>query len=267
MAGALVPTEHMPTEEEAGEPAPVSPFRSRGPIADNLALAALETSNLNLLGQMPWSSNGTFLVDLVPPTPESDILQGVYKPGRGERPLRDFPAGLYRREAAAWELASHLRWGLIPPTVVRNGPLGEGSVQLFVPCDYQKHYFTLCEEPDMEDELRRLAVFDLLANNTDRKAGHVLAGEDGRVWAVDNALCFHHQFKVRTVIWDFGGQPIPAPLLEDMACLVDTGLPQALSCLLDTIEVEALIARASALLASGELPVDPEGRRIPWPLL
>ncbi|HCV36776.1 MAG TPA: phosphatidylinositol kinase, partial [Acidimicrobiaceae bacterium] len=79
--------------------------------------------------------------------------------------------------------------------------------------------------------------------------------------------CFHHQFKVRTVIWDFGGQPIPAPLLEDMACLVDTGLPQALSCLLDTIEVEALIARASALLASGELPVDPEGRRIPWPLL
>jgi|TARA_B100001971_G_scaffold48366_1_gene43753 uncharacterized repeat protein (TIGR03843 family) len=263
-----VPTEQTSTDQEsASEPTPDSPFRARGPVDDGVALALLATGDLTLLGQMPWSSNGTFLVDLAPPTPGDNIVQGVYKPGRGERPLRDFPAGLYRREAAAWELASHLGWGLIPPTVVRDGPLGEGSVQLYVPCDYREHYFTLCEDPTRADELRRLAVFDLVANNTDRKAGHVLAGDDGRIWAVDNALCFHQQFKIRTVIWDFSGQPIPAALLEDLTRLVDTDLPTSLSCLLDTFEAEAIVARASALLADGELPVDPSGRRVPWPLL
>jgi len=268
VAGAPVPTEQTSTEQEpAGGSTPDSPFRARGPVDDESVLSSLATCDLTLLGQMPWSSNGTFLVDLVPPTPGDDILQGVYKPGRGERPLRDFPTGLYRREAAAWELASHLGWGLIPPTVVRDGPLGEGSVQLYVPCDYREHYFTLCEDPTRAHELRRLAVFDLLANNTDRKAGHVLAGDDGRIWAVDNALCFHHQFKVRTVIWDFSGQPIPPALLDDLARLVDTGLPESLSCLLDALEADAVVARASALLADGELPVDSSGRRVPWPLL
>lgn len=273
MAGAPVPTEQVSTGQTStgqgspAEPAPDSPFRARGPIDDELALSLLATGDLSLLGQMPWSSNGTFLVDLVPPTRGDDILQGVYKPGRGERPLRDFPAGLYRREAAAWELASHLGWGLIPPTVVRDGPLGEGSVQLYVPCDYREHYFTLCEDPTRADELRRLAVFDLLANNTDRKAGHVLAGDDGRIWGVDNALCFHHQFKVRTVIWDFSGQAIPDALLEDLTRLVDTDLPDSLSCLLDAFEADAVVARASALLADGRLPVDSSGRQVPWPLL
>ncbi len=185
----------MPTEGGAPTDATAeSPFRPRPPIDDATAEAALRSGDLEPLGRMPWSSNATLLVDV---SHGDLLLQGVYKPGRGERPLHDFPPGLFRREAAAWELARQLGWGLIPPTVVRDGPLGEGSVQLYVPCDYDQHFFTLRDDPAQVPALRRLAAFDLVANNTDRKGGHVLLGDDGEVWAVDNALCFHHQFKGR----------------------------------------------------------------------
>ncbi len=233
-----------------------------------MAVAALATGGLEVVGRMPWSSNGTFLVDVheVDGNVRTGI-QGVYKPASGERPLRDFPPGLYRREAAAWELADHLGWGLVPPTVVRDGPLGEGSVQLYVPCDYEQHYFTLRTDPARADDLRRLAAFDLLANNTDRKAGHVLAGHDGRLWAVDNALCFHRDFKVRTVIWDFGGDPIPDGDRQDLGGLVEEGLPDGLAALLDPDEAAALVDRARALVGLGHLPVDDGARRVPWPLV
>ncbi|MBC8364005.1 MAG: SCO1664 family protein [Actinobacteria bacterium] len=213
---------------------------------------------------MPWSSNATFLVDV---RHDGHLLQGVYKPGRGERPLHDFPPDLYRREAAAWELARQLGWGLIPPTIVGDGPLGEGSIQLYVPCDYDQHFFTLRDDPQHAAALRRLAAFDLVANSTDRKAGHVLLGDDGNVWAVDNALCFHHQFKVRTVIWDWGGEPLPHSLLADLDRLVRDGLSAALAALLDPFERDAVLTRAAALGEDGVLPVDVTGRRIPWPLL
>jgi uncharacterized repeat protein (TIGR03843 family) len=265
-----VPTDQAPVDraETTDEP-PASPFRSRGPVTDGDAVDLLTHGELTLIGRMPWSSNATFLVDVLPtdPGPVECLLQGVYKPGRGERPLHDFPPGLYRREIAAWELARHLGWGLIPPTVLRDGPLGEGSVQLYVPCDYDEHYFTILEDPAHADDLRRLALFDLLVNNTDRKAGHVLAGHDGGLWAIDNSLCFHHQFKVRTVIWDFGGQPIPARHLADLARLVEDGLPAELDDLLDPFERDALLTRAKALLDGGGMPVDTSGRRVPWPLL
>lgn len=241
-----------------------SPFRPRPPVDADTAEAALRGGEVEVLGRMPWSSNATFLVDV---RHDDLLLQGVYKPGRGERPLHDFPPGLYRREAAAWELARQLGWGLIPPTVVRDGPLGEGSVQLYVPCDYDQHFFTLRDDPAQVPALRRLAAFDLVANNTDRKGGHVLLGDDGEVWAVDNALCFHHQFKVRTVAWDWGGEPLEADLLADLDRLVDDGLSDGLADLLDPFERDAVLARAAALREAGHLPVDPSGRRVPWPLL
>ncbi|HJL75820.1 MAG TPA: SCO1664 family protein [Acidimicrobiales bacterium] len=256
----------MPTEGAPGAGAEVteSPFRPRPPIGDDIAEEALRCGEIEVLGRMPWSSNATFLVDVR----HGDLLlQGVYKPARGERPLHDFPPGIYRREAAAWELARHLGWGLIPPTVVRDGPLGEGSIQLYVPCDYDQHFFTLRDDPQHVAALRRLAAFDLVANSTDRKAGHVLLGDDGDVWAVDNALCFHHQFKVRTVIWDWGGEPLADALLADLDRLVRDGLPEALAALLDPFERDAVLTRAAALGEDGVLPIDPSGRRIPWPLL
>ncbi|MDG2907098.1 MAG: SCO1664 family protein [Acidimicrobiales bacterium] len=256
----------MPTEggSGAGTEATGSPFRSRPPIDDSDAEEVLRCGEVDVLGRMPWSSNATFLVDV---RRGDHLLQGVYKPGRGERPLHDFPPGLFRREAAAWELARQLGWGLIPPTVVRDGPLGEGSIQLYIPCDYDHHFFTLRDDPDHVAALQRLAAFDLVANSADRKGGHVLLGDDGGVWAVDNALCFHHQFKVRTVIWDWGGEPLADDLLADLGRLADDGLSEPLATLLDPFERDAVLTRAAALGQDGVLPFDPTGRRIPWPLL
>ena len=241
-----------------------NPFKERKPIENELALEILNFGEIELVGRMPWASNGTFLVNL-----EKDELniQGIYKPEKGERPLYDFPQGIYKREVAAFELANHLGWGLIPPTVLRNGPLGVGSLQLYIPCDYEKHYFTIHKEPKFKNDLIRLATYDLLVNNTDRKAGHVLIGNDGLIWAIDNSLCFHEEFKIRTVIWDFSGEELPKQLISDLNEIADKGLPEKFSELLNANEIEALLQRTRALIANCSLPHDPSGRQVPWPLL
>jgi uncharacterized repeat protein (TIGR03843 family) len=227
-------------------------------------LELLRHADIGVQGRMPWSSNATFLVDLCL---GEEQAQGVYKPFRGERPLWDFPTGLGRREVAAWELSEALGWGLVPPTVLREGPLGEGSVQWFVDADFEQHYFTLLEDERHHPALRRICAFDLVANNTDRKSGHCLLDEDGRIWAIDNGLAFHEEFKVRTVIWEFGGEPVPGDILRDLEALVDDGLPDAFADLLDGHERRAVLSRAEALVRDGVFPVDHSGRRYPWPLV
>ena len=230
---------------------------------DELARDLLVKGELAIRGRMPWSSNGTYLVDACF---EGTMTQAVYKPHRGERPLWDFPGGLYKREVAAYELSAQLGWDLVPLTVLRaEGPMGEGSLQQFVPADFEQHYFTLYETGGYTDELQTICVFDLLANNTDRKSGHCLLGEDGRIWGIDNGLTFHQEFKLRTVIWEFGGEPIPAPLLDDVSDLLDTGLAPPLIALLDPFERDALLTRARAVVSEGRFPVDHSGRRYPWP--
>jgi uncharacterized repeat protein (TIGR03843 family) len=225
----------------------------------------LERGTLEVLGMMPWSSNGTFLVDVRSGT---DHAPAVYKPEGGERPLWDFPRGLWRREAAASELSDVLGLDLVPPTVVRDdGPFGVGSVQAFVPARYEEHYFTVREDDTYAPGLRRLAAFDIVANSADRKGGHCLIDDDGRLWAIDNGLTFHQEFKVRTVVWDFAGDPLPGELADALRRLLDGGLPPTLAALLDTFERDAVLTRAGALLASGRLPHDPTGRRYPWPLV
>ncbi|HSL56969.1 MAG TPA: SCO1664 family protein [Acidimicrobiales bacterium] len=225
----------------------------------------LREGEVEIEGRMPWSSNATLLV-----TVRLDDEEGraVYKPHRGERPLWDFPSGLYQREVAAFELADWLGWDLVPPTVIRtDAPLGAGSLQQFVDADFEQHYFTLYEDASCHDTLRRLCLFDLLANSTDRKSGHCLLAPDGRILAIDNGLSFHREFKLRTVIWEFGGEPIPDDLLDDVRRLDDDGPPPALVPLLDPFELDALAARARAVLADPHFPVDPTGRRYPWPLV
>ena len=227
----------------------------------------LEHGDLTIKGRMPWSSNATFLTEVCG---HDAMTLAVYKPARGERQLWDFPEGLGKREVAAYELSEALGWGLVPETVYRReGPMGEGSLQRFIPADFEHHYFTLFEDEAAQyhDQLRRVCVFDLLANQTDRKAGHCLLGEDGKIYAIDNGLSFHSEFKLRTVIWEFGGEPIPRPLVDDVARFIAAPLPEPFSALLDPFERDALLARGRAIVGEGLFPIDGTGRRYPWPLV
>jgi uncharacterized repeat protein (TIGR03843 family) len=213
-------------------------------------------------GRMPRSTNRTFLVEV---TREGATLLAVYKPAAGETPLWDFPPGLFRREVAAYLLSEALAWALVPPTVGREGPLGEGSVQRFVAAEFEQHYFTLRHDPAHQARLRRICLFDWVANNADRKSGHCLLGPDGVVYAIDNALTFHRDPKLRTVIWEFGGEPIPEAMLADLRRLLAAGLPTPLAALLDPVESEALLRRARTAVHEGCFPIEMGGRRHPWP--
>jgi uncharacterized repeat protein (TIGR03843 family) len=228
-------------------------------------LTVLATGEIDLVGRVVDSSNATYVVQV---TLDGEQLPAVYKPEAGERPLWDFDPGLYKRERAAYVLSEHLGWGLVPTTVVRmDAPAGVGSVQRFVEGDHREHYFTLYDDrPELHDTFRRMAVFDCIANNTDRKSGHVLLGDDGRVYGIDHGLCFAADFKLRTVIWDFAGEEISSADLDTIEPLA-TSVPDALRDLLNRDEVAALQLRVQRLLTTRVLPVDRTGRRVPWPLV
>ena len=227
-------------------------------------LDLLAQGAISMKGQIARSSNAIFLVEV---HLDGATALAVYKPGRGERPLWDFPPGLFKREVAAYLLSEALGWGLVPPTVERDGPLGEGSLQCFVPADFEQHYFTLKEDPAHHEPLKRICLFDLIANNADRKSGHCLLGPDGVIYAIDNALTFHAEPKLRTVIWDFGGEPIPKAMLADVRRVFVSGVPAPLAALLEPEEQEALIERARAVVEEGRFPMDESGVRYPWPLV
>lgn len=241
-----------------------SPFREREPIPNAQAEHILSQGGIEILGQMPWSSNTTLLCDV---ELDNQIVQAVYKPERGERPLWDFPDGLYIREVACYELAKSIGWDLVPPTVLIDGPIGPGSLQLFIPCDFEQHYLTMNDEPQFRADFEKLTAFDMVANSTDRKSGHVLLGHDGHIWAIDNGLSFHAEFKLRTVLWDFAGEPIPDDLRNDLIALTENGLGEPLERMLNEDEVDAAITRARVLINDGHFPIDRTGRRWPWPLV
>ncbi|ALE05758.1 phosphatidylinositol kinase [Arthrobacter sp. ERGS1:01] len=228
-------------------------------------LTLLSEGRIELAGRIEHSSNASYLAQI---SLGEDAAWAVYKPESGERPLFDFEPGLHRRERAAYLLSKHLGWGIVPPTVIReDAPLGVGSLQWFIEGDGREHYFTLYDDaPETHPELVRIAVFDCIANNTDRKSGHVVRGRNGRVWGIDHGLCFAAEFKLRTVIWDFAGDPIPGALLADIAPIAEA-VPDDLAELLDGAEVTALRRRAERLLRQGVLPIDRTGRRYPWPLV
>ncbi len=239
----------------------------RAPRAAHVIPSPLSEGEIEVLGMMPDASNDTLLTRCRAGTEE---CLAIYKPGAGEAPLWDFPEGtLHRREVAAFVVADALGWPNVPPTVLRDGPLGAGSLQLFVRFDAAEHYFTLSAE--RADDFRRIALFDLIVNNADRKAGHCLLGEDGTIWVIDHGVCFSDEPKLRTVIWDFVDETIPGELLDDLTRFEDglaTGSDarRSLDGLLDPVEVDATVERVRRLLAAGRYPEpEPGVRPIPWP--
>jgi len=213
---------------------------------------------------MPHSSNATFLVNI---TCNDNEVRGIYKPLKGERPLWDFEPGLHRNEVAAYRLSEAMGLGIVPPTILRDGPFGEGSVQLFVDVDVQQHYFTIFEQrEDLHDRLRAMCAFDIVANNTDRKGGHCLIDAEDHIWAIDHGVCFSPDFKLRTVIWEFGGEELPDNLRAVIEPLIET-VPLDISALLSSEQVEALQERAQWICEGGAFPIDRSGTRYPWPIL
>ena len=241
-----------------------NPFRDREPVSKKKALATLHNGKLEVVGRMPWSSNATFLIDIFY---EGNVLQGIYKPLRGERPLWDFPEGLYYREVASFELSDLLGWDIVPPTIIRDGPLGDGSIQLFIPCDLGVNYFDILKDEASHESLKKVCIFDFVANSTDRKGGHCLLDPQGKIWAIDNGLTFHTEFKLRTVIWDWAGEPIPQSILDDLEVLTSSSLSNIFATYLNELEIEAISERAQLLVRDGKFPVDYSGRRYPWPVI
>lgn len=231
----------------------------------------LQQGAIELLGQLAQSSNETFLVEL---TYHDAQHWAIYKPELGERPLADFPPGLHRRERAAYLLSEALGWGIVPTTIIRDdGPFGPGSLQHFMVHDPNKHAFTLLPGApapagvsDTHEQLRRIALFDLIANNADRKAGHVLRGDDGHLWAIDHGLCFSAEPKLRTVLWDFAGETIDPELLAALEPLAEQ-IPDDVAAHLTWLEEVALTDRVREVLACRRFPEDLTGMAFPWPLV
>lgn len=224
-----------------------------------------QNGEVEVEGRMPNSSNATLLVTV---SDDERSHKAIYKPGRGERPLWDFPPDLYKREVAMYRLADALGWEVIPPTTIGLGPFGEGSIQAFVDAEFEHHYFSLHEEGIGRADLERLCVLDIVGNNTDRKSGHCLLGRDGRIYGIDHGLAFHAQYKLRTVMWDYCGHELPDDITADLADFVDAGPEPELTCLLDRLEIDAMMSRAEALLVAREFPDDETGgHRWPWPLI
>ncbi len=241
--------------------------RDRSSEAQKTEKLLAELPEMKALGLLQGASNYTFLARLEPHPPAG--LLTVYKPARGESPLWDFEAGtLYRREVAAYELSKVLGWPRIPPTVVRReAPHGIGAVQLFIEAD-RRHF--LDEQSARPETWVEVALFDVITNNADRKSGHCLFDTEDRVWVIDHGLTFHVDQKLRTVIWDFSGEPLPAQLCGDVErAMIDVEkgqLAETLGELLRPAEVRALKRRLRSVLdPSWRFPKPSSAWSIPWP--
>jgi hypothetical protein len=232
-------------------------------------LESLAQHEIKLEGEFLLGSNYTFLVRVFPP--QQDSFLAVYKPQEGERILWDFPSNtLAHREVAAYLVSQALGWNLVPPTVYRaDGPVGAGSVQLFIDHDPNYHYFNLSEN-DFQ-RLRPVALFDLVANNADRKGGHVLFDPNSNLWLIDHGLCFNVEEKLRTVIWDFAGEPVPTDLRQDLADFrrklePPSAFLETLQAHLSVDEIAALRTRTERVARMARFPSPPGNRRFyPYP--
>jgi len=242
-------------------------------------LDLLRDGGVEVLGRLTDASNATFLCRVVaaetsedpdawPGDPPPISATCVYKPTRGERPLDDFPSGtLAKREVAAFVLSTATGWDIVPPTVLRDGPFGIGMVQAWIEADPDADVLQMAVRGD--PRLRPMCIFDALANNADRKGGHLLPISSGTVYGVDHGICFAVEPKLRTVLWAWRGEPLEPRELRVVSRVRDAlngTLGQQLGELLAEREIEAIAGRARALLDSGRFPQpDPHRPAVPWP--
>jgi uncharacterized repeat protein (TIGR03843 family) len=226
----------------------------------------LRHGDINVEGRVAGSSNQALLVTV---TLGDVSALACYKAQAGERPLWDFGDGLWRREVAAWELDQLLGTDLVPTTIAReDAPFGVGSLQWWITDATDDHYFTLRERTTLLDWFADLCAFDIIANNADRKGGHVLFDGE-RCWAIDNGLCFHEEEKLRTVIWEYAEIPLPGRLIDPLERLA-SGEVDELRKYLNAHEVEMTRERARVLLHTGSYPApneDSDWPPYPWPLI
>jgi uncharacterized repeat protein (TIGR03843 family) len=242
-------------------------------ITDRLeALSILRDGDIEIIGRLVGSTNHAMLVRVrrVCPDPAEppDEIVAVYKPIAGERPLDDFPDGtLGRREVAAWHVSEATGWGIVPPTVLRDGPFGEGAVQAWIDIDPEADVVRMVIDDD--PRLRRIAVLDAAMNNTDRKGGHLLPVPGGHIYGVDHGVCFSIVPKLRTVLWAWRGLPLDDDEIAGLEGLRDGlagGLSGDLGGLLARSEVAATVRRVEALLRSRRFPQPrSDWPAIPWP--
>lgn len=269
----------------------------RGLTDDDRLITLLGKGRLTVLGQVRGASNAVLYCSVAY---EGDEAHCVYKPVAGEQPLWDFPDGtLAQREVAAYEVSQVTGWGLVPPTVLRDGPYGQGMCQLWIEAAPQDEdapgLLALVEDEEPAEgwrpvvlaevgegktallvhaddpRLRRLAVLDAVINNGDRKGGHLLPAPDGRLYGIDHGVTFHADDKLRTLLWGWAGEPLTAEaveVLDRLAAELEPGaaLVTRLGELITTAEIEALRARVTALRDTG-LHREPSGEwpAIPWP--
>lgn len=231
---------------------------------ENLLKQVLQHGDYEIKGQFTFGSNYTFLVTV---HYEDKDYPAVYKPLRGEQPLWDFPENsLAGREVAAYLVSESLGFHFVPFTTLReDGPYGAGSLQQFIEYDPEYHYFGFTE--DEKQLLKPVVLFDLLCNNADRKGSHVFFENDThKLYAIDHGICFHEDDKLRTVLWDFGGQKIPENLLSRIS--LGRSLLTDLERYLSPREITALCTRADSIRKKGFFPRQPRDRRVlPWPPL
>jgi hypothetical protein len=235
-------------------------------------LDALREGELEIVGRIVESSNNAMLVTVTRLCPDPEptlVLDAIYKPILGERPLDDFPDGtLAHREVAAWHVSEATGWGIVPPTILRDGPFGEGMVQAFIETDPEVDVVAMVVGDD--PRLRRMAVLDAVMNNTDRKGGHILPVDGGRhIYGVDHGVTFSPVPKLRTVLWGWRGQPLGADEIAGLECIrtgLDGELGVTLAGVLSRLEVRATARRTEALLTAGRFPYpSPDWPAIPWP--
>lgn len=233
--------------------------------SDDVAII-LERGEIDIVGRIADSSNQALLVNV-----ELDgvSIPACYKTELGERPLWDFPEGLWRREVAAYRLSETLGFGIVPVTVPRfDGPYAPGSLQEWIDNTTGDHYFTLRERVDLATWFRQIAIFDIVANNTDRKSGHVIFDGE-RCWAIDQGLCFSRDASLRTVVWEFASQPLTESERDSLTELARL-TTDPFEGLLSADESREVGRRAEFLAISGVFPApneDGDWPPYPWPLI